>query len=311
MKNVLLATDGSKLSMEAAQLLAHLPHPGKVHLTVQSVVQRPFIHSSYATGQLIEKAFERDRAFAEEAYDRVSAMFEGANVSMRHVVSEGPIGESILELAKEQQADLIVMGARGHSPITRLLLGSISDQVATHAPCSVLVVRPTGLQEIVRPIRVGLAFESSQSAIGALDEISEIPWRTGTDFHVVSVETHLSDFIGQRVAEEGWDVSKQYEEALQLAKERLYDVAPSARTHLIKSDHVGEGLVTFAEQNRIDLMIVGETPRSALNRFLLGSTSRFVLRHAPCSVWLTRNRVLEGETQETETPSHQLANRGS
>ncbi|MEM0925363.1 MAG: universal stress protein [Planctomycetota bacterium] len=311
MKNVLLATDGSKLSIEAAQLLAHLPHEGKVALTVQSVVQRPFIHSNYATGELLEKAFQRDRAFAESAFRRVADMFDGANVSIRHVVSEGSIGESIVDLAAEIEADLVVMGARGHSPISRMLLGSISDHVATHAPCSTLVVRPTSLQEIMRPIRVCLAYESSQSAIAALEEIAEIPWRTGTDFHVISIETYLSDFIGQRIAEDDLDLSSHFQEALLLAKERLVDVAPNAQTHLIKSDHVGEGLVTFAESNEIDLMVIGETPRSALNRFLLGSTSRYVLRHAPCSVWLTRNRVPEKRVdQPSEDETDEMPPRG-
>ncbi|MEM6473368.1 MAG: universal stress protein, partial [Planctomycetota bacterium] len=236
-------------------------------------------------------AFQRDRAYATEVYRQVAEMFDGANLSIQHVISEGSVGESIVNKAAEIDADLIVLGARGHSQISRLLLGSISDHVATHAPCSTLIVRPTGLKETVRPIRVCLAYENSPSAVAALDEISEIPWRTGTEFHLLSIETYLSDFIGQRVSEEELDLSAHAEEALLLAVERLQHVAPSATTHLLKSDHIGEGVVGFAERNAIDLVIVGETPRSALNRFLLGSTSRFVLRHAPCSVWLTRNQV--------------------
>ena len=206
---------------------------------------------------------------------------------------EGPVGESIVELAGSLKRDLVVVGAKGHSQITRLLLGSVSDHVATHAPCSTLVVRPTGLHETARPIRVCLAYESSESAVSALEEIAEVPWKTGTDFHLLTVETYLSDFIGQRIADEGIEISSHYLEGLSDAKTRLADVAPHAKTHLVKGDHVGESIVTFAEDNAIDLLIVGETPRSAVNRFLLGSTSRYVLRHAPCSVWVTRNRAVK------------------
>jgi nucleotide-binding universal stress UspA family protein len=294
MHKILLAIDGSTPSMEAAAFLAHLPHHDSLDLTVLSVVQRPFIHSSYATGELLEKAFARDTEFAAESYAKVAEMFDGANVKVRHVVSEGPVGESIVDLAAEHQCDLVVVGAKGHSQIARLLLGSVSDHVATHAACSTLVVRPTGLRDSEKPIRVCLAFESSGSAIAALEEIAEVPWKTGAEFHLLTVETYLSDFIGQRIADEGIEISSHYEAGLLQAKQQLADVAPGAKTHLVKGDHVGEGIVTFAEENAVDLLIVGETPRSAVNRFLLGSTSRYVIRHAPCSVWVTRNRTIRG-----------------
>lgn len=307
MHNVLLAVDGSKPSIEAARLLAHLPHLDSLRLTVLSVVQRPFIHSSYATGELLEKAFERDKAFAMETYSQVEAMFDGANVTLDHVVQEGPIGESIVDLATARKSDLVVVGAKGHSQMSRLLLGSVSDHVATHASCSTLVVRSTGLHESTRPIRVCLAFESSGSAIAALEELSEVPWKTGTDFHLLTVETYLSDFIGQRIADEGIEMSSHYQDGLLQAKRQLESVAPNAKTHLVKGDHVGEGIVAFAEENEVDLLIVGETPRSAVNRFLLGSTSRYVLRHAPCSVWVTRNRMIEGISRGDST--EQIASR--
>lgn len=304
MQNVVIALDGSAASIGAAELLAHLPHSDRMNLLVLSVVQRPFIHSSYATGELLEKAFERDKSFAKETFSRVAEMFDGANVTIEHQLHEGPIGESIVEVAKSRKADLVVLGAKGHSQISRLLLGSVSDHVATHAPCSTLIVRPTGLNDQPRPIRVCLAYEKGGSAVAALEEISEIPWKTGTDFDVLSVETYLSDFIGQRVVDEGFDMTTRYQEDLHEAKEQLASIAPDAQTHLVKSDHVGEGIVSFAEDNKVDLLVVGETPRSMVNRFLLGSTSRYVLRHAPCSVWVTRNRMIQGfHKDESESRS--------
>ena len=120
-------------------------------------------------------------------------------------------------------------GGEGPFANRRLLLGSVSDHVATHAPCSTLVVRPTGLHETVRPIRVCLAFETSGSAIAALQEIAEVPWKTGTDFHLLTVETYLSDFIGQRIADEGIETRLHYQEGLLQPKQRLADVAPKAQ----------------------------------------------------------------------------------
>jgi nucleotide-binding universal stress UspA family protein len=54
---------------------------------------------------------------------------------------EGDPAEVIIEVANEQQADLIVVGSRGLTGIKRFLLGSVSNKVSHHAPCSVMIVR--------------------------------------------------------------------------------------------------------------------------------------------------------------------------
>jgi nucleotide-binding universal stress UspA family protein len=59
---------------------------------------------------------------------------------------------------------------------------------------------------------------------------------------------------------------------------------------LIEHEHIGNGLIKFVNDNQCDLIVVGETPQSTFGRALLGSVSRFVLRHAPCDVWIARNR---------------------
>ena len=53
----------------------------------------------------------------------------------------GGVAEEIVRLAKDLEADLIVMGSRGHSRIRRAIEGSISDFVVRHAHCPVMVVR--------------------------------------------------------------------------------------------------------------------------------------------------------------------------
>jgi nucleotide-binding universal stress UspA family protein len=54
---------------------------------------------------------------------------------------EGDPAEVIIEVANEQQADLIVVGSRGLTGIKRFRLGSVSNKVSHHAPCSVMIVR--------------------------------------------------------------------------------------------------------------------------------------------------------------------------
>lgn len=64
----------------------------------------------------------------------------GGDVSGAHL-RMGNVAKEILELAKHLQADLIVMGSRGHGGLRRAIGGSISDVVVRHAPCAVMTVR--------------------------------------------------------------------------------------------------------------------------------------------------------------------------
>ena len=160
---VLLASDGSKHSEEAAWLFSHLPHEHKLDITVLTVINISLGNESSVTLKDWAKEIgTRERNNAAASFKKIASMFEGANAQLHHVVREGFIGETIVEEAEKTGAELVVVGARGHSTVARILLGSTSDFVATHAPCSVFVVRPTGLRENPdRPLRVAVGFDDS------------------------------------------------------------------------------------------------------------------------------------------------------
>ncbi|QDT61388.1 Universal stress protein [Stieleria bergensis] len=296
MKKIMLATDGSEPSLQAARFLAHLPHDETIELTIVSALFVPGTHKTYLVGDWIETCLARERESADQAYAEIAALFEGADVNLRHVVREGSPAETIVAIAKGEQPELIVLGATGHSSVARMLLGSTSDYVATHAPCSVLVARPTDALTQRKQLRVAIGYEESGPAEAAMEEFAEFDWTGQTDVRVVSV-TYEPGFYD--VPYEG--PSKDFVEE---AAGRLHQVAPNATGHLVHFDHIGEGLVHYLEGNDVDLVVVGETPRSRLSRVLMGSMTRYVLRHAPCSVWITRNRMIQGvkkSTQKTET----------
>lgn len=76
------------------------------------------------------------QAQAEEA--------ELAGVAVETIQKTGSPGETICDVAKEWQADLILLGSRGRAGLSEWLLGSVSNYVMHHAPCSVLVCREAG-----------------------------------------------------------------------------------------------------------------------------------------------------------------------
>jgi nucleotide-binding universal stress UspA family protein len=77
----------------------------------------------------------------DTARHRLSTMMESAGVTAEGLVLEGPASEVIVAEAIRLGAGLIVVGSRGWSGFSRLMLGSVAEEILRTAPCSVLVVR--------------------------------------------------------------------------------------------------------------------------------------------------------------------------
>ncbi|QEG42146.1 universal stress protein [Roseimaritima ulvae] len=291
MKNIVLAYDGSSFADEAAAMFAHLPHNERIKLTVLTILEIPLVSGDYSTAAWVADAAARERQLAQEKFVKVEQMFDGANVDLEHHIAEGHAGRTIVEVAADRGADLVVVGARGHSTISRMLLGSTSDYVATHASCSVLVVRPTGLLESKRALRIAIGYNDSPPAQAALEDLLEICQGKDTEVRVLSVACYVLGFYDEMVPDPE-SIKQEATQAMQRAVEKLKAVNPSTRGVLLEKPHIGDGLVTSTEDIHTDILVIGETPHSAIARLILGSVSRYVLRHATCSVWITRNRAL-------------------
>ncbi len=94
------------------------------------------VASSY--GQSVDEA---RREVADESQTTAQRLRE-AGVDAVPVALEGEPAGEIVRFAAERGTGTVVVGTRGHTGLTRLVLGSVARNVLLHAPCSVLVVRP-------------------------------------------------------------------------------------------------------------------------------------------------------------------------
>jgi nucleotide-binding universal stress UspA family protein len=78
-------------------------------------------------------------ATLKEAAERIG----GAGVEVETFARQGDPADAILDVAEEQNADLIVVGNKGMTGARRFLLGSVPNKVSHHAPCSVMIIRTT------------------------------------------------------------------------------------------------------------------------------------------------------------------------
>jgi nucleotide-binding universal stress UspA family protein len=143
---VLLCTDGSHHALQA--LSAGLDLIGRDHeLVLVTVVDRPeeasLVGSGHVGPDMTVEEYDDQVVRVREAADYAieEAQSELLLVGAKVYVLSGHPGEEICQLAGELSARAVVLGSRGRGGLKRLLLGSISDHVVRHAPCSVVVTK--------------------------------------------------------------------------------------------------------------------------------------------------------------------------
>lgn len=146
-KRVLVAVDGSEDAARATKTAAILSKKFGAELIVCHVIPTPAYYSpevgAYNMDDLLNGYFEAARTKAKSIVDKEKLVAEGEGVKAEAVIEDNvsSVVEGIVTLAEKRKVDLIVIGTRGQSGFKRLLIGSVSSGVLTHAHCSVLVVR--------------------------------------------------------------------------------------------------------------------------------------------------------------------------
>lgn len=150
---IALAVDGSDFSKMAVDQLAGLPLPPNTEVCILNVYENPLLATPGAVplggtlGNYYEEAANNARKSAEDIVEEAARSLKDKKsaLSITTSVVNGLPKSAILEKAEAFGADLIVMGSQGHGAFSRFLLGSVSQSVAMHAHCSVMIVRKRGM----------------------------------------------------------------------------------------------------------------------------------------------------------------------
>ena len=144
---ILLAVDGSSCSDAAVAEVGRIPWPTGSEVRIISAAEMPFFPAT-EFGTLPQQYFEelevaarkRAKGIVEKAVENLTKAPAAKLTVTSEVIFEGP-REAIVDEAERWNADWIVVGSHGYRGYKRFLLGSVSQAVAAHAPCSVLIVR--------------------------------------------------------------------------------------------------------------------------------------------------------------------------
>jgi nucleotide-binding universal stress UspA family protein len=145
-QRIVVGTDGSDTAAEAVRQASELAKLGGAKLDIVSAYEpvpreRLRSESSEVPGDVAYAVGPREDVNATLENSAGPARHEGIEVTTH--AREGDPADALLDVAEEQNADLIVVGNKGMTGAKRFLLGSVPNKVSHHAPCGVYIVRTT------------------------------------------------------------------------------------------------------------------------------------------------------------------------
>jgi nucleotide-binding universal stress UspA family protein len=283
---VLLASDGSPDAMQAAQWLAASGASTSADILVLSVVTSSAVPP--VPTPIAERLREEGRTVAEQT--RAALGPHGATAAVR--VAEGDAREEIMRVAEDWDADLVVMGSRGLGRAQGFLLGTVSLAVARHGTRPVLVVK--GRTRALGSAMVAL--DGSEDALNALRLFARWPKLADLTVRLVGVVEPLPfprtapKMIQAQLQAAVAAAEAERRDALQQAFAIARPLLPAGKiTETLTSGDPASEVLRIADENAVDLIVLGARGLGVVQRLLLGSVSEAVLHDAQCAVLIAKH----------------------
>ncbi|MCU4801509.1 universal stress protein [Halobacteria archaeon HArc-gm2] len=140
-KRILVPVDGSEQAHQASDfVVGEFPDATLVLLHVINPAEAGY-SAQASIPSFSEEWYEREKEQAESLFDEIEAEAESAGLAVERVVEVGKPTRTIVEYAREHGIDQIVMGSHGRSGMSRILLGSVAENVVRRSPVPVTVTR--------------------------------------------------------------------------------------------------------------------------------------------------------------------------
>ena len=293
----LIAIDGSTESTLAVETAADLAWPGDSQLKVLTVLPTdaelyggPWeLGVPYGVSESVRGRLEEERG---HVLDEATARLRRPGLD---VVAERRLGRAasvIVEAAGQMEADLIILGARGHGVIEGALLGSVSAEVVDQARCAVLVARRGTTDRLL------IGTDGSEVANACVSFVGGSNLFRGAETRVVyATDLHPDWWLGFTPGDATF-ATDAYVTVVDQGGRHAREVVATATGQLrsdglLASTNVLDGpaaraIAAEAVSWHADVIAVGTRGNGLLKRLILGSTARSLLHHAQASVLITR-----------------------
>jgi nucleotide-binding universal stress UspA family protein len=285
-ERIVVGVDGSENSVTACKTAALLATKFHSSLTLLEVVPSERIRSALDKG--LESQLELK---AKQDVETVSAEIEKGGVKPQTEIlrAQSSVVKAMVDYAAKN-SDLIVLGTKGSGAFHKMLLGSVSSGVASHAQNSVLVVRKDG--SVFRKILV--CVDGSKNSSKATATAAMLVKATGATLTLLYV-IHMPSFVYDE-STTGSSIDTLEEDERDYGKKLLADAASvvkkegiDAKQELLEEIQSPAVRITkYAETEGFDLIVLGGRGVHGFERLLLGSVAVGVLTYAHCSVLVVK-----------------------
>ncbi len=293
---VLLATDGSEHSEEAAKFLTRFNFSPDDEINILHAISWIPIMREWES---LAEDFEKIRnEIVPRILDSAASILEPTGAKISTSFTEGHADKAIVEAAADMDADLVVMGARGVKGIGMHLIGSVTKLVALHSPKPVLIVKHPH-EYTPGKFKVLFPSDDSEHSISIGKVLSGMPLPEETEVTLLHVIfTALSD-IPERFSLEIDDRIKNI-----VASTREWENSESAKILEKTSENLGNRfsnikkltkfgdppaeILNAAEDINADLIVVGTRGMRGI-KGVIGSVSRYILSHSTYSVLIGKS----------------------
>ena len=323
LKRILVPLDGSPLAESALRVAARIAYASDGTILLLRVIGVPTTYTPYIYGsdmaqspQLAQDMIDMEQENAEKYLAEIARLDILAGIQAETTIIAGSAGMSIIDAAKEEKVDLIVMSSHGETGFKRFALGSVAQYVSRRSSVPVLVLQDDGSsplsispepKKLSRSITALVALDGSELAEAALEPAAHVVAALarpvqGTlllstvankqadrakhgseEFMRDEAKKYLTG-IGERLG--GSDVGK-----LNLVIEWSIEESNDVAKALIEAAESGKVIESSYEFTGCDLIAIATHGRGGLNRLMAGSVTEDVLGSTTLPMLIVRPRA--------------------
>lgn len=274
MKSILVPCDFSVPSREAFKLALNIASKTNGEVTVLHVIYIPDLYDPTLAGA---STLAYDPVFLSEieehAKKRLEQMkkdFFAGGIKTNIQIIQGTVVSAIMRIIETLKIDLVIMGTTGASGLQEVFIGSTTEKVVRRSPVPVLAVRTAPdlatIKNVLLPTTLGL----NQHKF--IRKVKEIVHFLDATLHILLINTP-SHF---RPDSEAKAVFKEFAEHYKLQ---------DCEFHFINFISEEEGIIKFAHDQKIDLILMATHARKGLAHLFNGSITEDVVNHIQSPVW--------------------------
>jgi nucleotide-binding universal stress UspA family protein len=293
-RTILVAADFSESSREAFWVACALASEDKTRVFVLHVMEPRSVPETpgYVGRRTVRHLrIARDPPEHESLKERLREVYAPDQpLDVEYQTKAGEAAGEILRSCEEIQCDLIVMGTHGRKGLSRLLAGSIAEEVLRKAPCPVLALRSHDTPRRDEPIRLILHptgfSEGSEAPLQVARLLARDQGARLILLHVTPNEVVLEGTIAVGID------PRADRDSLEVIRERLEgpDLKYPVEVRLARGWPATE-ILRVAEEVECGLIVMGTHGRTGLGRLLMGSEAEAVLRRAGCPVLVVKGHL--------------------